>query len=94
MRFMKKEFLYSVSILVITLIILGILEFYGFIWHTELFTNNYEVKGIDISHYQGNINWYEFRENNTYSFVFMKATEGHDYVDVTFFKNWKEAKKQ
>ena len=39
----------------------------------------YEVHGIDISHYQGNIDWKELKQNRETDFplhfIFMKATE-------------------
>jgi len=31
-------------------------------------------------------------EEEKYSLAYMKATEGHDYLDKTFEKNWKEAR--
>ncbi len=53
---------------------------------------NYEVHGIDISHYQGHINWEELIHNKETKFpihfVFMKATEGGDLSDETFTKNF------
>ena len=48
----------------------------------------YEVHGIDISHYQGNIDWKELKQNRETDFplhfIFMKATEGGDHGDDTF----------
>jgi len=44
--------------------------------------------GIDVSHFQGEINWEEIKENNI-SFAYSKATEGHTYVDPKFHENWK-----
>lgn len=42
--------------------------------------------GIDVSHYQGTINWTSVK-NGGYQFAFMKATEGTTYVDPTFATN-------
>lgn len=48
---------------------------------------DYEVHGIDISHYQGSIDWVQLTTNKTTKFpihfVFMKATEGGDHADDT-----------
>lgn len=44
-----------------------------------------QPQGIDISSYQGDINWDELY-NNT-AFAFIKATEGPDYVDAKFTRN-------
>ena len=44
--------------------------------------------GIDVSHFQGEINWNEIKENNI-TFAYSKATEGHNYTDPKFQLNWK-----
>ena len=53
---------------------------------------NYEVHGIDISHYQGIIDWDKLLHNKEAKFpihfIFMKATEGGDYGDETFVENF------
>lgn len=51
---------------------------------------NHEVHGIDISRYQGNINWNAVRSSGV-SFAFIKATEGGDWVDPNFRRYWYEA---
>lgn len=56
----------------------------------------YEVHGIDISHYQGNIDWEELKQNKETDFplhfIFMKATEGGDHGDDTFKQNFEQAR--
>lgn len=56
----------------------------------------YLVHGIDISHYQGNIDWAQLAMNQTgeypIRFVFMKATEGGDLSDTTFLYNFERAR--
>lgn len=47
----------------------------------------YPVHGIDVSRYQGNIDWPTTRANGV-SFAFIKATEGIDYADTAFSDNW------
>ncbi|GAB4417671.1 MAG: hypothetical protein Kow002_04170 [Anaerolineales bacterium] len=49
------------------------------------------VPGIDVSHWNGTINWKLVRGDGI-RFAFMKATEGTAYEDDTFPKNWKDAK--
>ena len=53
--------------------------------------------GIDISHYQGDIDWLELMQSRLtdypIEFVFMKATEGGDHGDDTFARNFSEAGK-
>ena len=50
------------------------------------------VQGIDISRYQGRIDFAAARAAGT-RFVFMKATEGSDHVDPNFRANWEAAKR-
>ncbi|NDV59393.1 glycoside hydrolase family 25 protein [Bacteroides sp. 519] len=58
--------------------------------------DGYPVHGIDISHHQGNIDWYELAKNkeipNPIRFIFMKATEGGDLGDNTFARNFYQAR--
>jgi lysozyme len=49
--------------------------------------NRYEVSGIDVSHYQGDIEWDELARFG-HDFVFIKATEGKELQDKAFFANW------
>lgn len=52
--------------------------------------------GIDISHYQGKINWEKairIQDSFPISFVFVRATAGKDRVDRNFKSNWKQVKK-
>lgn len=51
---------------------------------------HYPVRGFDVSHYQNAIQWSKV-ETEGYSFVFIKATEGDDYVDDNFLANWRGA---
>ncbi|WP_188431849.1 glycoside hydrolase family 25 protein [Kroppenstedtia guangzhouensis] len=87
---MRRRF-WLISILVV-LLVLAFLEYQGIIWHNELFAMNYEVKGLDVSHHQGRIDWKKVTDRKDLKFVFMKATEGHDFVDHRFQTNWKEAR--
>lgn len=57
----------------------------------------YSIYGIDISRHQGNINWEQLKQNAPGNapirFIYIKATEGSDFTDVNFNKNFSEAKK-
>jgi lysozyme len=46
------------------------------------------VYGVDVSHYQGQIDWDSVAHCKEVSFAFIKATEAHDYTDSTFCHNW------
>lgn len=57
---------------------------------SSLVAGNYPVQGVDVSHYQGEIDWKALEEQGI-DFVFIKATEGGSHVDERFYDNWKEA---
>lgn len=84
---MKKKF----AILLLLILILPILIYNGYIWPNKIFANQYAIHGIDISHHQKEINWEDIKNHN-FKFVFMKATEGIDFKDRLFNKNWVKAK--
>ena len=48
------------------------------------------VDGIDVSHWQGNINWNAVK-NDGIDFDFVKATEGVNFVDSRFHQNMQGA---
>lgn len=45
-----------------------------------------KIKGIDVSHWQGNIDWKKVKADGI-KFVFVKATEGTTFVDGKFYEN-------
>ncbi len=55
-----------------------------------------DVRGIDVSRYQKDIDWEQLRNSNLQgspvSFVFIKATEGKDYIDPYFNYNFFQAR--
>lgn len=48
---------------------------------------NHRISGIDVSHYQGSINWQEVARSGNVAYVYVKATEGASLVDNTFRQN-------
>jgi len=53
--------------------------------------DRYPVRGIDVSHHQGAIDWPRVARDDV-AFVYMKATEGGDHRDRAFARNWREAR--
>lgn len=51
----------------------------------------YPIHGVDVSHYQGEIDW-EVLAAQDIQFAYIKATEGSSHVDDCFAKNYREAK--
>ncbi|HUI21508.1 MAG TPA: GH25 family lysozyme [Methylocella sp.] len=52
---------------------------------------DYEIGGIDVSKYQGDIDWNSVHGAGV-RFAWIKATEGGDRVDEKFAQNWAAAK--
>ena len=91
----------------IGIVILYIWAFYyffvgptGFRWRAlygdARYPQGYEIHGIDISHYQGDINWSKLRhsiiEGCPLRFVIIKSTEGSTRVDEKFKDNFYQAR--
>lgn len=55
--------------------------------------DNVQFDGIDISKHQGSINWEELKKNQKIKFIYIKATEGSDYVDPRYHENIRNARK-
>jgi len=49
--------------------------------------------GIDISYYQGRIDWETVKKNKHIKFIYIKATEGKDLVDPCYRRNIENARK-
>jgi GH25 family lysozyme M1 (1,4-beta-N-acetylmuramidase) len=58
---------------------------------SEAAGTDYAIQGIDVSHWQGTINWTSVK-NSGKRFAFMKATEGTTYTDPRFATNWAQSK--
>lgn len=73
---------------------------YSFRWRAIYgetdYPEGYEIHGIDISHYQGHIDWRELQDATIQGypvrFVIMKATEGSSRVDKNFRANFYNAR--
>ncbi len=52
---------------------------------------NFKVEGIDISKWQGDVDWPAVKAAGTH-FAFLKSTEGGDHIDERFMENWNGAK--
>ena len=51
---------------------------------------HHPVHGVDVSRWQGSINWNALRANGA-NFVYIKSTDGGDHLDPAFRKNWNDA---
>ena len=56
----------------------------------ELAARRYAIKGVDVSHYQGEIDWRTLRRSGV-RFAYIKATEGTSLRDPRFAENWQRS---
>ena len=59
--------------------------------HNEKETHKGPLLGIDVSHFQGDVNWDKIKEHNI-SFAYAKATQGTSFKDPKFKENQKNTK--
>jgi len=72
-------------------IIMGLLLLLnGYIWFVDPEVLGYRIKGVDVSRYQGHIDWQEIAAQDI-QFAFIKATEGSGYQDPGFAYNYGQA---
>ena len=50
------------------------------------------IRGIDVSKWQGTIDWDAVAQTDT-RFVFIRASDGTNYLDEQFYRNWSEAER-
>lgn len=89
------------AVLVVTLFYYFFIDPFSFRWKAiygeGVYPSGYTVHGIDISRYQGIIDWEVLRNADIkgvpVSFVFMKGTEGVSIVDDNFNLNFFESRK-
>lgn len=91
---MKRKLIIWGSAVLAILLATAIL-FFALIWNGVILLNNpsmerYPVRGVDVSSYQGEIDWDTLASQNI-SFAFIKATEGSSYVDPYFAENYQQA---
>lgn len=93
MEFIKKNKKILITVLIITLIlfVIFLLMVNGYIIPTKIEAEKFEVKGVDVSEYQGEVDWNKIKEQNI-DFAFIKATEGSKGKDNSFDKNYEKLK--
>ena len=89
---MKKKIIIA-SILVILFAIISVFLLYiGIIHINNPSKKRYPIRGVDVSHYQGEIDW-DILSKEDISFAYIKATEGSSSKDERFDYNWKNAQR-
>ena len=81
---MRRIFTIIVVIAAVAALAVGLMVYTGSL---RLNHPTQPVHGVDVSHYQGEIDWPVLAGQNI-QFAFVKATEGSIYTDETFEANW------
>jgi len=61
---------------------------HGYIRPNNPSLQDYPVRGVDVSSFQGTIDWPQLVSAGTLGFAFIKATEGAHTHDARFLQNW------
>ena len=75
---------------VTALTLVGLLVAYGIIWPNRILAAGHDVRGVDVAHYQGTIDW-DVLADQDLDFAWIKATEGASHTDPRFTANWAAA---
>lgn len=87
---MKKKLLIITGLILIIIIVIFILWYNGIVIFNYPSKKTYEVRGIDVSSHQGDIDW-DILSKKGIKFAFIKATEGSSFVDEKFNINYENA---
>lgn len=82
-----KIFLAAVLVMAAAGLAWAVCVYHGIILLNNPSKSRYPVRGVDVSHYQGEIDWPVLARQNI-DFAYVKATEGSSHVDRKFQQNW------
>lgn len=86
-----KLLLAAAVLLFLLAVAFGLLRWKGLLlFPNETYPIGWETWGVDVSSYQGEVDWEELRRQGV-QFAFIKATEGSGSVDDYFQANWTNA---
>ena len=81
----------AAAILVVAVAVVAALVATGVLWPTRVLASGYATRGVDVSVYQGTIDW-EVLGNEDIDFAILKSTEGSGSQDSQFAANWAGAR--
>jgi lysozyme len=85
---MRRKFLTAAGCLTALFIVGFALCFFGIWIPNAPSQTQYPIRGIDVSHHQGAIDWSAVKASGI-QFAYIKATEGANFTDATFTDHWK-----
>ena len=86
----KKLLILCISIFILCGGIITLLFYNGILLFNNPSMKEFPVRGVDVSAYQGEIDWDKLANNNI-QFAFIKATEGSSFVDDYYTQNYENA---
>lgn len=90
----SKKYRFGLWLVILTVFAAALAAFAAGVYQGKIrlalkMAERYSVKGVDISYYQGDVDWQVLK--NGLSFVYMKATEGSGHQDIRFEENLENA---
>lgn len=86
----RRRWPYVVGGVLVVLAVLGVWSWYGWLPNYRPGLGDGERYGVDVSNHQGEIDWERVAADDM-EFAYIKATEGGDFVDESFERNWEGA---
>ena len=86
----QRRVVLSAAVVALALLVIAALLFTGTLRPTRTAALRYSVQGVDVSAFQGTINW-DVLAAEDIDFAWIKATEGLSYQDPRFAHNWDDA---
>jgi lysozyme len=86
----RRRLVVAVGATLLALAICAALIASGVAWPNRLFVGGYSTRGVDVSSYQGSIDW-PVLASEEIDFAIIKATEGSGTRDSRFDENWSAA---
>ena len=87
---MRKKAVIFLAAAVLILGVLALLMRFKIVKPNVLLAGGYEVRGVDVARYQGEIDW-GILSSQGIDFAFIKSTEGSTYTDPYFHSNMENA---
>ncbi|TQL70238.1 lysozyme [Nocardioides albertanoniae] len=87
----RRRILIASAVLVVLALVGTVLVYTGAVLPNRLLAARYDVRGIDVSHHNGTVDWARVAEQDV-DFAWIKATEGSAHTDPRFTANWSGAR--
>ena len=87
---MRRILSLSLVSLSIAALVIGYCLYNGILWFNNPSPTRFPVRGVDVSHHQGTIDWDRLAQENIH-FAYIKATQGYTFKDPRFAENWENA---